>query len=93
MIYAVERYMDVLKVKNEEETVPGFGGTREPKYHYFKSEADARAFIRKRAEEARDKAKRELARAEARLKRCNKKFSWRLTDSPMAFLLASPSGR
>src|SRR5258708_30952812 len=85
MIYAVDRYSDVLKVKEVEETVPDFGGTRAPKYHYFSNEALAKAFLRARAMEKYEQAEKELERARKRVNKVNRKFASSnaaLDDSP-----------
>lgn len=74
MIYAVDKYMDWLKLKDKRETVPGFSNATEPKYHYFDTEREARDFIRKRAQDGVRKAEHALDKAIARSRRCYKKF-------------------
>ena len=73
MIYAVDRYQDILKVKEKRETIPSFSG-REDKYHYFDTEEEARAFLRQRADAACAKAEKSLALAIVRTKKCQRKF-------------------
>lgn len=77
MIYAVDRYLDVIKVKLERETVPGFSGLQD-KYHYFDSEPHAKTFIRARAEKELAVAERRLRAAQARVRKCERKFSFQL---------------
>lgn len=74
MIYAVDKYMDSIKVKTERETIPAFGGTREDKYHYFDIENDARAFIRKRSLDAYYAVEAAVDKARNRHNRNCKKF-------------------
>lgn len=74
MIYAVDRYTDVLKVKDKEETVPSFGGKREPKHHYFNTEEEARTFLIRRARIKLENSEAELRAAKRRLQKCERKF-------------------
>lgn len=74
MLYAVERYMDVLKVKAERETVPDWGGKRCDKYHYFDVEQDAKDFIIARAEQRSLEAENEFIVAKRRAQKCKRKF-------------------
>lgn len=71
MIYAVDHYMDQIRVKAKREYD---GILKKDKYHYFDVERDARDFIRKRAQEAVRHAEAELDRALARSRKCYKKF-------------------
>ena len=69
MIYAVDKYLDVLKVKQEKEF---FGA--EPKYHYFDTEDQAKHFIRERALQEFLKEEKKCEAARRRVNRVGKKF-------------------
>jgi hypothetical protein len=84
MIYAVDRFADVLKVKEVEETVPDFGGTRAPKYHYFLDEETAKAFLRTRALDAYEAAEKLMERARQRVNKVNRKFASASLPQPHA---------
>lgn len=87
MIYAVDKYMDAIKVKKEREYEP-FGsnvGTENLKYHYFDTENEARQFIRKRSLDAYYAAEAEVAKAQRRHnKNCKKYPSIKLALSSAA---------
>ena len=63
MIYAVDRFMDHIRVKKEREYDSVF---KQDKYHYFDTENEARSFIRTRSLDAYYAA--EAAAEKARLK-------------------------
>lgn len=80
MIYAVDKYIDVIRQKAERETVPGFNG-RDPKYHYFDTEEAALSFMVKRADEECAKAEKAMHRAKARVTKCYRKLNESIRDA------------
>jgi hypothetical protein len=80
VIWAVDKYQDILKQKAERETIPGYSG-REPKYHYFDTEAEAKSFLRLRAKAECEKVEKLLINARKRVLKCEKKFAFRFSDA------------
>lgn len=70
MIYAVEVHLDVIKVKQERETLHGHS-----KYHYFETHDAARRFIRERAAKEYQDAADQYRKARERMYRVRKKFA------------------
>ena len=71
-IFAVDKWQDKIMLKDKREYEP-CSKTVE-KHHYFDTEEDARLFIRKRSGDAMFKAVDALRKAEARERKCWKKF-------------------
>lgn len=69
-LFAVDRYCDQIRVKATRETLIG----SDDKYHYFESECEAHAFIRRRAFEAFLKAEAATVKARLRYNRACRKF-------------------
>lgn len=76
MIYAVDRYMDQIRVKKEREIV-----LKQEKYHYFDTENEARSFIRTRSLDAYYAAESAAEKARKRHNRNCKRFPTINSDS------------
>ncbi len=78
MMWIVEEYCDQIRQKTEKKATEKWMGQHDKYKHRFESEDEARNFIVVRAARRVEDAKKELIRAENRLRNCNKKFGFRL---------------